>query len=773
MWTPSRTRYFPTHALPLGILVSTPVYAEVEKVLVTATRREESAQSVSASLNTLSGRDYRETGASDLGRLADQLPNVNVFANNSTLQALYIRGIGQNEFAGNLDGPTATYVDEVYISKPWMISRPQYDVERVEVLKGPQGTLFGRNTTAGALSYFTRQPTRTRSAGVNVTADHHQRYQLEGFGSGALSERWSARLAYSVAANNGGPWYNQTLRDDQGGREHAMGRLKLLWEGEHTNLQFTAHAGADRSEMVAYTSPGLLQPGGALCPAVFSGAIIEHPSACLKYAGLAAAAGLPSAERDDGKHTTAASGLVNARDDRFGGAQLRVEHFFEHATLTSVSAYEGYRSNWHDNPDDSPFTGVDTRYFDDIDQFTQEVRLSGDAGARLTYVTGLFYEHTELLEINSGDLSRNPLQILPPQFPVLASELDQEVDALALFVNGEFDLVPTVSLIGGVRGTYEETAVRARTSLARNDPRGREDRPTPVIVTTFSAAGEPLALARDEGFLSDSQRQADVSWRGGLKWQVQPDILLYGTLATGYRTGGFAAPIGGEVKKFDAEKIFSREVGLKTWLFARRLQANLSGFHYTYDDVQVNVDDPSAGLAPFTQNIGEQEGLGAEADLWWSPGTAWDVRLGASYLDAEFSKTAAVISDYTTRITGQFTPLQGKRPVNAPPWSVNGAVRYTRPLRQDLLMVLGANARWVDERFLEVTNRPFDRAPSYAALNLRAAVTTADERWEFALWGTNVTDAENLTYINNIQWFTVHLYSEPATWGLSVRYEMD
>lgn len=754
-------------------LISFNASGEVEEIMVLADRREQAAQNVAASVSTLSAEEYRATGASDLGRLAHQLPNVNVFANNSTLQALYIRGIGQNEFAGNLDGPTATYVDEVYLSKPWMISRPQFDVERVEILKGPQGTLFGRNTTAGALSYFTRSPTNQRDAAIEVTADHHQRYQLEGFGNAPLTERLSARLAYSLAANNGGPWENQTLRTDQGGREHAMVRLKLRWDGEHTMLQFGAHAGADRSEMVGYTSPGLFLPGGALCPAVFSGAIIEHPQACLKYAGAAAAAGFPNAERDDGDPTTVASGMTNGRDDRFGGAQLRVERYFDRATLTSISAYEAYRSNWQDNPDDSPFVGVATYYFDDIDQFTQEVRLASEPGARLQYVTGIFFEHTDLLEINSGDLSRNPLGILPPQFPVLASELDQTVDAVALFTNGEFELLPRLTVIAGLRGTYEDTEIRARTSLARNDRRGREDRVTPVLVTTFSAAGEPLALARNAGFLHDSQHQADVSWRAGLKFELREDVLLYGTLATGYRAGGFASPIGGEVKKFDAEKIFSREIGLKAWLLERRLQANLSGFHYTYDDVQVNVDDPSAGLAPFTQNIGQQDGVGGEAELWWSPDERWDVRLGASYLDAEFSNTDAVISDYTTRVTGAFTPLEGRHPVNAPPWSANGAVRHERELRNGLRLVLGAQGRWVDERFLEVTNRPFDRAPSYAALNLRAAIATVDERWELVFWGNNVTNAENLTYINNIQWFTVHLYSEPATWGLSLRHEIE
>ncbi len=769
-WTRRQIRV----ALLTSLLASHSVpHAEVEEILVTASRRAESAQSVGASLSTLSADDYRESGASDLGRLADQIPNVNVFANNSTLQALYIRGIGQNEFAGNLDGPTATYVDEVYISKPWMISRPQFDVERVEVLKGPQGTLFGRNTTAGALSYYTKSPERERSAAVDASADHHQRYQLSGFGNTPLTARLSARLSYSLAANNGGPWHNRTLNDDQGGREHPLGRLKLLWEGDEATLLLSLHGGADRSEMVAYTSPGLFDAGGGLCPAIFSGAIIADPSACLKFAGAAAALGVPTAERDDGKQSTVSSGIVNARDDRFGGVQLRIERFFERAVLTSISAYEGYRSNWHDNPDDTPFVGVDTTYFDDIDQFTQELRLTGKRGERLRYVAGLFFEHTDLVEINNGDLSRNPLGILPPQFPVLASELSQEVNAVAVFMNAEFDLLPTVAFIGGIRGTYETTEVNARTSLSRSDRRGRADRVTPVLITTFDGGGQLLAQAPNAGFLRDTLRQDDLSWRAGLEWQMHDDIMLYGTLATGYRTGGFASPIGGEVKKFDAEEILSREVGVKAWLLDRQLQANASGFYYTYDDVQVNVDDPTAGLAPFTQNIGEQEGVGGEVDLWWSPNVAWDVRLGGSYLDAEFSKTSAAISDYTTQITGRPTPLQGKRPVNAPPWSLNGAVRHQRALGHGLLMLLGAQARWVDERFLEVTNQAFDRAPSYAALNLRAAIKTVDDKWEFALWGNNVTDAEILTYINNIQWFTVHVYSEPATWGLSVRYEMD
>ena len=204
----------------------------LEEIVVTARKREQSVQEVPLSISAFDESSYRDLTRGTLDGLAAQVTNLQAYGTNSFLQSVHIRGIGLNEFQGQYDSPVAQHVDEVYFSKPWMTARRQYDIARVEVLKGPQGTLFGRNTTGGALNYYTQAPSQDFDAGFELGFDEHERYRLGGMLNGGLTDRLSGRVAFNSEFGDGGPQDNLFTQDEHGKPDLYDVRAQLLWEGD-------------------------------------------------------------------------------------------------------------------------------------------------------------------------------------------------------------------------------------------------------------------------------------------------------------------------------------------------------------------------------------------------------------------------------------------------------------------------------------------------------------------------------------------------------------
>ena len=253
----------------------------IEEIIVVAKRLDRSTQDLGRSLSVFDSERFRELNGQDIGQLAGQSANVEAYGTNSIVQTLYVRGVGLNEFNGNFDAPVAVHVDEVFISKPWMISRPFFDIQRVELLKGPQGTLFGRNTTGGALNYYTAPPTENFLAEVGLEYDEYSRGKFEAFINGPLGDSWSGRLSLYRDFGDGGPWDNAYTGDEVGEPDRTMVRGQLLWDNGTTSVRVMAHGGEDQSETTPYKSPGLFNFGApGICPEVLTGDFSRNPSSC-------------------------------------------------------------------------------------------------------------------------------------------------------------------------------------------------------------------------------------------------------------------------------------------------------------------------------------------------------------------------------------------------------------------------------------------------------------------------------------------------------------
>ncbi len=763
-------------AAAIGLLLTfwfPAAFAELEEIIVTAQKREQSAQDVGLTVSVFDEESYRELTRGTLDGLAAQMSNVQAYATNSFLQSVHIRGIGLNEFQGQYDSPVAQHIDEVYIAKPWMIARKHYDVQRVEALKGPQGTLFGRNTTGGSVNFFTNAPSQEFEASLQLGADEHERYRAEGFVNGALTENLSGRLSMNTEIGSGGPQKNLFTGDEHGQPNLFDFRGQLLWEGENLTVRAIAHGGIDKGEKVAWKGSGIFNFGApGFCPELLTGEVIKHPETCAKFGGLAAAAGFPDAEFEPADKYTIRQNTPPAVDDTFYGGSLHWDYDLGWAKVTSITAFEYYERIHREDSQTDPFNTTSTHYYNEMDQITQELRLSGQFADQWRYVLGFFYEHDSLDQSDGSDLSGQLLPILPPFANQFFAQFEQKFESVALFGHTEYDFTDTLTVTAGLRVTTDHTEIDKGLLGIGNLPQvGKEKFVTPCLITTFPAGpvGSPACpfLGPFAPFFEDDRRDNNLSWRLGLEWTPEgtEDFLIYGNLTTGYRGGGYSLPFAGAATTFEPETVFSQELGVKSQWLERTVQVNATLFRYLYDDVQVNVDDPVSPLVPITRNIGEQKNVGAEMELTWVPDDRWYFRQSAGWLQAVYQNTDRVISTYAGPIA-----LEGKHPVNSPKWTYNGAVRYEQPIMDGWNGSIGFDYRWVDDRALEATGQPFDVVESYWLANMRAAISSDDDRWELAVYGTNLFDEEYVTYINNIAFFRIDIYGETRTFGATLRY---
>jgi iron complex outermembrane receptor protein len=766
-----------TAAAVLLSLTAAPARAQLEEIVVTAQKREQSVQELGLSVSAFDERSYRDLTRGTLDGLAAQLTSVQAYGTNSFIQSVHIRGIGLNEFQGQYDSPVAQHIDEVYISKPWMVTRRHYDMQRVEVLKGPQGTLFGRNTTGGALNFYTAAPEREFDAALLFGIDEHERYRVEGMVTNALTDNLSGRLSFLTEHGNGGPQKNLFTGDDHGAPEVYDFRGQLLWEGDNLTVRAFAHGGIDKSEKVAWKGPGIFNDDGPLfgfpsfCPELFTGEVSKRPSTCLKYGGFGALAGVPEAEIEPNDIHTINQNTPPNVDDAFYGGYLRWDYDLGFATLTSITAYEYYERIHREDSQSDILNSTSTHYYNEMNQVSQELRLAGELAPQWRYVLGLFYEHDDLKQVDGSDLSQQPLPLLPPFADQFFAQFDVEVESVAVFAHTEYDFTDNLTINLGLRYTNDSIEVSdVLLGLGQLPQTGKEKFVTPCLITTFPAGpiGAPACpfLGPEAPLFSDSRNDENFSWRAGAEWTVADNVMLYGNLMTGYRSGGYSLPFAGAATEFSPESLFAQELGIKSQWLDRTLQVNASVYRYLYDNVQVNVDDPVSPLVPITRNLGEQRNLGIELDVEWAPDERWFVRQGLGWLDAEYNETGGrVITTYLGPIS-----LEGKRPVNSPEWTYNGYVRYRQPVFSGWDGSIGVDYRWIDTRYLEATNQIFDRADAYWVVNMRAALASQDGKWEVAVYGTNLFDEEYITYMNNIAFFKLDIFGEPRTFGATISY---
>jgi iron complex outermembrane receptor protein len=707
----------------------------IEEIIVTAQKREQLAQDVGISISAFSAEQIRTLNFSNSEDVARHTPGLQStsFAGDPTVMLFAIRGVGQNDFADHHEGPTAIYVDGAYVSALGALGFHMFDLERVEVLRGPQGTLFGRNATGGLVQYISAKPSDEFEGFVDLTLGEYDQRRFEGAVSGPLSDNVRVRL--SVASNKHDGWLENRIGSDV----HAADNIA-------TRLQFDFDITPELSAFVKlhWAEDDDVEGGGfeqrASIPGIDGLGEFLPANVNADFFGLGSCPGCdPLGYRDDDDDVWA--GEFDTPDDfnreAYGGT-LTLNWIRNGLTFTSITDLYDIEKTYGEDSDGSPNPLLRYGTFQDTQQFSEELRLSG-LRRNLTWTTGFYYLDIE------GDYS-NVLDV-PLFFAEQTNTYAFDTTSWAVFGQMEYDLSTEWRAIAGLRWTEDE--------------RDYEFNPVCAGVGCVGFFVFPgLGAVGDLGSYIDDDDDGDWAGKVQLEWRPNTEVMVFGGVTRGNKAGGFNAPLDGllfpEEMPYDAEVLTSFEFGFKSTWFDRRVRLNGSAFYYDYEDKQAFT---FSGLTQTLVNR-SSDVTGLELEVAAVPADGLDIAFGVSILDAN-------VDDI---------PLPSGRSddqdmAQAPELTINGMVRKEWYLDTGSLNV-SVDGSYVSEQYFNTINHPTSESDSYTLWNVRVEYRSGNERWDVAFFVKNITEEEAITYAIDASTFgyTVLTYAPPRWFGTQFRY---
>lgn len=705
----------------------------LQEIVVTAQRRAQNVQDVPIAISAISGDALLQAGIRDPRDLSLLVPNLTFQAGTAaTTTALFIRGVGIGDFNSNTTGAVGVYVDDVFLGANAGKLFNVFDSEGIEVLKGPQGTLYGRNTTAGAIRFSSRKPTDELRIDASALYGRFDEVQIEGgIGGPLVADTLKARIS-GIYNQRDGTTKNRVTGHDV--NDVDMSAVRAIVDFTPTDsllLRATVHAGWNR--------------GGARQ--------FQHRGQGLDFAGNPAfsPSGRPLdafgyADEDNDIYAGDYDIEGEERVDVFGGS-LNAQLTLDSVDLVSITAYEGVDRYTLEDTDASPNDVITARYIDQPRQFSQELRVQSNTDERLSWILGGFYFDDELKTDSSYDILRvlrDPTAPFGGFDPVIGIgdlhfPYTQKTESFAVFGQSDYKLSERLTATTGLR--YSRDRIDLDYSSFYDEPG--------LVFPILDFQGQKTFT--------------DVSWRGALSYRSE-DVLYYGSVSKGYNSGGFAGGASSDIRQlqpFDSEQLIAYEIGLKSELLDRTLRFNLGAFYYDYQDLQVFVFDTS-GLIPLQRklNAGNAEIYGLESDITVRLMDGLDVFLAASLLHTEYTEfTGLATADYT-----------GNRLVSAPQFAASGGITYTIPLEPAGSIRARLDGSYQSKIYLTPDNAPSSRVGAYGVLNLRVAWVSDDDRYEVALWGKNITQREYVSFVAPIITQDELNYNDPYTFGLQFGY---
>jgi iron complex outermembrane recepter protein len=624
-----------------------------EEIIVTAQKREEKLSRAPLAVTALTGDSLAKKRITDAASLAASVPSFNFGMYGGTAR-LAIRGIGFNSINAGAEGRVAYYTDGIYYSRPATALSGFFDVARVEILRGPQGTLYGRNATGGALNVITAEPTRDLSGYYTQTIGNYNLFTEEGAISGPLSDTLSGRLAVKIV-NRDGYGKNTITGNDVDNAATQSIRAKLRFEptpDTSITAAFDYHHENDRNYGGHY--------GGQAYPDVFPIML----STLLSRSDLGGP--IPPTIRDYASTTDPS----NRRT--FYGANLTLEHRLSFADLKSITAYRysKYSDTYADGTGDAtPLTNAEKAW-----QISEELQLSGDTDS-FKWVTGLYLFHEHIkgqVNIPLGVALLNLLGIPAPASPNGYARGywaggNADTDTVAGYGQLTWKVTPELELTGGVRYAWE----RHKKSDANQFALDPYTTPNPLVTSPgYNNVGG-----------IDSQSETSFTPKATLSYLFTPESTVYFTVAKGYKSGGF--DLGAVQPGYEPETLWDYEMGIKSRMFGGRLQANLAAFYYDYKNLQVSV---IRGQTVFTQNAARARTYGVEGEVQavLAPGLRLD--LTGSYLNAKFKE---FVTSNTDLVGAPVLDYAGNTLPQSPKYQGQAGLEYTHDLARGSLRFRG------------------------------------------------------------------------------------
>ncbi|HHG4957690.1 TonB-dependent receptor [Pseudomonas aeruginosa] len=745
-------------APPLASSVPDKADTALGKVTVTARRREEDSQKVPTPITVLGGETLEAQRISRVQDLQQVLPSVNVAYIHARQSSVAVRGIGNNPASDGLEGSAGIYLDNVYLGRPGMAVFDLLDIEQLELLRGPQGTLFGKNTTAGVLNISTRAPTFTAERTVEVSGGQDGYFQGRGTVSGPLGETLAGRLSAYRTRDDG---YIKNIHDDNylNGGERQGARGQLLFEpNEDFSLRWIADYNEEDSSngsMVVY--------GGA--------------ERFWQRAALVGASPL----RDPQRRKVNINGRQHVSVHQ-GGSSLEANwNLAGGYRLTSISAYR----YWHFTPANDEQLNVsainDTGVEVHDRQFSQEIRLASPTGGAFDYVVGAYAFRQNLG--NKTFTSYGPLAdlyLLGANLGALNDTYSKangkiETDSFALFAQGTWHLTERLDFTAGLRGTYEEKNAK----VERFAPLGGA-----AVGGVGAAVRNGQLGAYDSGDLS--QYNFAPSALLSLSYQFSDDLLGYASLSHGEKSGGVnlavgsAPSAGADSLLVGPERANDAELGLKSTLFDRRLllNANLfwTGIH-GYQATTLYQAPGSTQLVQVLANAGSVRSRGLEFEATALPLRGLTLNFNGSYNDVTYLsfKDAPCPAEVSTRPGAPSScDLTGQRVVGASKWIANLNGEYQWRLDDRFQPYVSASYAYRSAAEGTLDNSDLSKIDGYALVNLAAGLRSdlGDGQLDTSVWLKNAFDKDYyLSAFASINGSYTASVGQPRTLGVSLRYD--
>jgi iron complex outermembrane receptor protein len=729
--------------------VPTAATGMLEEITVTATRRSESVQSVPISITALGADVLEEAGIRETRDLVGITPNLSQQGSfGHTSPSFFIRGIGSTQFNPNANTKVGFYLDDVYMASLSVQGAQIFDVARVEVARGPQGTLFGQNTTAGLVRMITERP--QVGAGLDVDASltfgnygaSDQEFAI-GFGTGEAS---AARISV-LQQTRDGYQRNRFLGQDDGDIDALGWRAQWLWQAsDDVDVLVRVHGSNDEGQLAPYKQVGLVDPeSGDPCPRPGLG------TGCTDFFGYADSNDFHEGQWDVQDQYTRVDSL---------GANLTVDWRLPAFTLTSVTAYEKNESKVHEDPDASPNYVMTGNYHGRPKQTSQEIRLTSPVST-LSWIAGVYYFHEAndtsvgfpIPGFGPGALSGG----LTPVVEGLGQVSSMDTDSYALFGSIDYALTDALKLTFGLRYTHETKDVDYGAWLADV---------TDVTSMTFFTDRQITDRAMVQTIDFSEQKSWDnVSGRLSLAYSFSDDVLGYASIARGFNSGNYnggALFDQSEATLVDPETLVSYEVGVKSQL-GGRLRLNVAAFYYDFTDQQVFVLASGSGGVPVQQlsNAAASTLYGAELEMAWQPLQGLVLQVGAGYTHSEFDEFRTPLGE----------DLSGRRLPSAPETNVNAMVTYTVPTAVGEF-AFAADAKYQSKQYFSVNNDPILSQDAYTLANARLSWTSSSRHVTATAWVRNLADEDYLAGAFDLasfgwdQW----VVGEPRTYGLTLEY---
>lgn len=740
----------------------------LEEVIVTAQLRAESLQDVPLSVNAISGDKMMEAGIDKIEDLQAYVPNFTM-SETGIGTNIYIRGIGSGINQG-FEQSVGMYIDGVYHGRAQLARAPFLDLERVEVLRGPQSILFGKNSIAGALNITTAKPTDEFEGMVSALYEpEHNEQVYDLMLSGGITDTLAGRVAYRNRSMDGFV-DNKTLGEDEPERDEETFRGILQWDPTDS-LQVTFKAEHSEFETTGRQVE------------IFKETQVELNDGTTRdfYADQLAAAAAPgvipglSNTKIDG--TRSANG--DSSDNEMDTFALTFDYMIGDYTLTAITGYLSYD---YDELCDCDFTGAPlftVNSDEEYDQFSQEIRITSPVGETFEYITGVYYQTSELDFNDRFVTPTNTLIPVPTLVDIAANrEFEQDSDLYSAFAQVTWNISDVFRLTLGGRYSYEEKeGSRDLQFVDGTSGAPLDDLDMTLIGILFKAENHSLADERDE---------SNFAPLAILEYDLSDDVMFYASASQGFKSGGYDARSNSSPEEsgsvntaprgtfdYDEEEATSFEIGAKTTLLDGRAELNAAVFYTEYDDLQISIFDGTLGFN--VGNAAEAVTQGIELDGRIMLTESLTLIGSLAFLDFEwenFENGQCTQSQRLTDTSGQdplFCDYDGESNQYVADWSGAITADYRQPIADALMFTAILDVIFTDDYSPTQNLDPVIDQDGYAKVNARLALGGIDGDWEVALIGRNLTDEEIVTYANDTPLAASAIYQTTSYYGFVER----